>query len=218
MAIWRETLAEVLAMGCEHLSCYELSYEEDTPFFEQFQAGKTEANDDLACAMYDELLATANAAGFAQYEISNFARRLPNESGEIPTRACQHNVNYWRGGSFHGLGPSAAAYVEGVRTKNWSDTLRYCECLERGERAVESSERLEPLRRAGEIAAFGLRMTAGWPLDAFLERTGFDLRDHWQAEIKDLCGRGNAVIEPNRFKLTAQGLRFADQAAEMFLR
>jgi len=218
LEIWRQTLAEALAMAPEHLSCYELTYEEDTPFFQQWQPGKAEPDEDLACAMYEALLSSAQVTGFAQYEVSNFARRTPGDSGEIPARACQHNVNYWRGGAYHGLGPSAAAYVDGARTKNWSDTWRYCECLECGQRAIETSERLEPLGRAGEIAAFGLRLTAGWPLTLFEARTGFDLRVHWRTEIDALCARGDAVLEPDRFKLTAQGLRFADLAAEMFLR
>jgi len=216
--LWRATLAEAVAMGPEHLSSYELTYEEDTRFFEQFQAGKTGAGEDLACAMYEELLTLAGAAGFEQYEVSNFARRAPGGAGEIPGRACRHNVNYWRGGSYHGLGPAAAGFVVGERSKNWSDTRRYCECLERGQRAVETAERLDPLRRAGEIAAFGLRMNAGWPLELFEARTGLSLQTHWAAEIRDLCARGHAVLEPDRFRLTPLGLRFADAAAEMFLR
>ena len=180
--IWRETLAEALALGSEHLSTYEVIYEDDTPLFTQLQAGEFAVDEDLACAMYEELLARAAGAGFRQYEVANFARdagaRLrhgstckPSEPwrrpASIPALACQHNVNYWRGGSFYGLGPSATGYVRGVRTKNWSNTQLYCEQLEKGKRAIESREELSPLRRAGETAAFGLRMNAGWPFAQF---------------------------------------------------
>jgi len=79
-------------------------------------------------------------------------------------------VNYWRGGSFYGLGPSATSYVRGVRTKNWSNTQLYCEQLEKGKRAIESREELPPLKRAGETAAFGLRMNTGWPFEEFIAR------------------------------------------------
>src|SRR6266705_1962648 len=61
-----------------------------------------------------------------------------------PASACQHNINYWRGGSYYGLGPSAAGYVRGIRTKNWSNTQLYCEELARGRRAIESHEELSP--------------------------------------------------------------------------
>jgi oxygen-independent coproporphyrinogen-3 oxidase len=137
---------------------------------------------------------------------------------DIPSHACQHNVNYWRGGSFYGLGPSATSYVRGVRTKNWSNTQLYCEQLEKGKRAIESSEELSPLKRAGETAAFGLRMVAGWPFDQFQRVTGFDLRDEWSTEMDQLVERGWGRRDLQRFQLTPQGLRFADAAAELFLR
>jgi oxygen-independent coproporphyrinogen-3 oxidase len=127
-------------------------------------------------------------------------------------------VNYWRGGSFYGLGPSATGYVRGVRTKNWANTQLYCEQLEAGKRAIESREKLSPLRRAGETAAFGLRMNAGWPFGKFQRVTGFDLRREWSAEMSQLAGRGWGEISPGNFRLTKTGLRFADSAAELFLR
>ena len=222
MEIWRETLNEVIAMQSEHLSSYEVIYEDDTPLFHQLQAGEFSVNEELACAMYEELITTATRAGFQQYEIANFARNRPALSQpsptNVPTQACKHNVNYWRGGSYHGLGPSATGYVRGVRTKNWANTQLYCEQLEKGKRAIESNEELSPLRRAGETAAFGLRMNAGWPFEDFQRTANFDLRREWQAEMEQLADRGWARIESDRFHLTHQGLRFADAAAEMFLR
>jgi oxygen-independent coproporphyrinogen-3 oxidase len=240
MEIWRATLTEALAFGSEHLSTYEVIYEDDTPLFAQLKAGEFDVDEDLSCTMYDELVEQATAAGFRQYEVANFARgSRSNEStvqspqsapdndptvdcglwtADIPSLACRHNVNYWRGGSFYGLGPSATSYVRGVRTKNWPNTQLYCEQLEKGKRAVESSEELPPVKRAGETAAFGLRMIAGWPFEAFRRTTGFDLRDEWSAEMKQLVERGWAEILPDSFHLTRRGLRFADSAAEMFLR
>ena len=61
-------------------------------------------------------------------------------------------------------------------------------------------------------------MNAGWGFDEFLRATNFDLRREWQAEMRQMTERGWAVREPDRFRLTHQGLRFADTAAEMFLR
>jgi oxygen-independent coproporphyrinogen-3 oxidase len=221
MAAWRKTLAEALALGSEHLSCYEVIYEEDTPLFSQLQAGQFAVDEDSACAMYEELMARASSAGLRQYEVANFARdtsAIGNPQSVIPFRACQHNINYWRGGSFHGLGPSATSYVRGVRTKNWSNTQLYCEQIEKGQRALETREELKPLSRAGETAAFGLRMVAGWPFDEFQRVTGRDLRDEWSADMDGLVERGWGRRSPDRFQLTRQGLRFADTAAEMFLR
>ena len=216
LEIWNRTLDEALALGSEHLSCYEVIYEEDTPLFAQLAAGKIAPDEDLACVMHETLVERAADSGFVQYEIANFARG--RNGGEVPSRACLHNVNYWRGGSYYGLGPSAAGYARGVRTKNWSNTQLYCERLERGERAIEAVEELSALKRAGEAAAFGLRMNAGWPLVEFRSRTGFDLSSEWHVEIADLLARGWGELSPERFRLTRDGLRFADAAAELFLR
>ncbi|MGD0539727.1 MAG: radical SAM family heme chaperone HemW [Verrucomicrobiota bacterium] len=218
MAIWRATLREALALGSEHLSCYEVIYEEDTPLFEQLRAGRCDVDEDLTCDMFEELVTAAGAAGLQQYEIANFARHGGPAAAEIPDRACRHNVNYWRGGSFHGLGPSATGYVRGVRTRNWANTRLYCEQLESGRRAIESTEQLPPLGRAGEIAAFGLRMNAGWPFAEFERVTGFDLRREWADDLAALEREGLAQRTAERFHLTARGLRLADLAAEHFLR
>ena len=216
MEMWRATLAEAVALGSEHLACYEVIYEEDTALFAQLQAGKIARDEDLACGMYDELLAAADAAGLRQYEVANFARG--GGRGELPERACRHNVNYWRGGWFHGLGPSAAGYAGGRRTANIANTALYCGQLERGVRPVASSEELPPLARAGELAAFGLRMTAGWPLAQFRQRTGFDLKQEWAPQIQRMIELGYGRLDGERFQLTRQGLRFADWAGAEFLR
>jgi oxygen-independent coproporphyrinogen III oxidase len=226
--VWRETLREALTMGSEHISSYEVIYEEDTALYAQLKAGEFEVDEELACAMYEDLVAMTTGAGFEQYEIANFARaeggaqenssRVTNAKPFIPLRACQHNVNYWRGGAFYGLGPSATGYVRGARAKNWSNTQLYCEQLEKGKRAIESSETLSPLARAGETAAFGLRMLVGWEYDEFQRVTGFDLVEEWSEEIGELISKGWGIKTDAGFRLSQEGLRFADAAAELFLR
>ena len=215
---WRQTLRETVALGSEHLSAYEVIYEEDTPLFAQLRAGRFSVDEDLACAMYEELLDQAATDGFQQYEVANFARHLSGSPSEFPDRACRHNINYWRGGAFHGLGPSATGFVGGVRTRNIANTAAYCGAIERGERPIETREQLPPYERAGETAAFGLRMNAGWPFTDFERVTGFDLRSGWEKEMNNLVRNGWGRITPERFHLTRRGLRFADGAALDFLR
>ena len=234
---WRRTLDETIALGPEHLSCYEVIYEEDTPLFQQLRAGEFDVDEDLACSMYDELIGRAGAAGFEQYEIANFARRhRPDGTADavpppladwqrshapgldLPRFACRHNVAYWRGLDCFGLGPSASEYVDGVRSRNWANTGLYCDQLARGHRAREFSERLEPEARAGELAAFGLRMNAGWTFDAFRDRTGFDLRDGWRDDLDELVRRGWGEETREGFRLTRSGRRFADSAGGRMLR
>jgi oxygen-independent coproporphyrinogen III oxidase len=234
---WRETLSEATALGSEHLSSYEVIYEEDTALYSQLKAGEFDINEDLACEMYEELVHHAGAAGLVQYEVANFARgpvtaglsaaqdiatsvanRKRFADQQIPALACRHNVNYWRGGSFYGLGPSATSYVKGVRGKNYSNTELYCNRIETGQRALESTEQLSDLARAGETAAFGLRMNAGWPFEEFRNVTGYDLRQSWTEEMSELAAQGMGALNVDRFQLTPRGLRFADSAAQLFLK
>ena len=233
LEVWRETLREAVALGSEHLASYEVIYEEDTALYAQLRAGEFAEDEDLACSMYDELVQATADAGFEQYEVANFARtrsrgaqadrakggdESANGTPRVPDLACQHNVNYWLGGSFYGLGPSATSYVAGVRARNVANTALYCERIEQGVPPVETKEQLPPLGRAGETAAFGLRMIAGWPFEQFKQVTGHDLRQGWAAEMEELARQGWGEVMPDRFKLTPQGLRFADAAGCLFLR
>jgi oxygen-independent coproporphyrinogen III oxidase len=215
---WDSTLETALALGSEHLSCYEVTFEEDTPLYQQLQAGQLSVNDDLACDMYELLVAHAEKQGVHPYEISNFARHELSQPAEFPSRACRHNINYWRGGDFIGLGPGASSYVGGRRWRNWANLERYCSCLEQGLSPVEESEQLSPQARAGELAAFGLRLRAGWPFQLFQQITGFDLRSDWDSEIRQMIALGYAEANDDRLRLTVQGLRYADWIAEQFLR
>lgn len=214
--VWQATLDETLTLGAEHLSSYEVIYEEDTPLYQQLRAGEFDVNEELACRMYDQLVDTAVNHGLTQYEIANFARGRPDAAG-VPGLACRHNLNYWRGGEYHALGPAAAGFTNGRRTKNLANTVMYCERIEQGGRAIELNEALEPIARAGEIAAFGLRMNAGWSFAEFRETTGFNLEHDWPDAMDELVRREWAVRSEDRFQLNRAGLRFADAAAELFL-
>lgn len=234
MGMWTDTLREALALETEHVSCYEVIYEEDTPLYEDYANGRVHVDEDLICGMYEQLLERAAAHGFVQYEVANFARHhrttkqvetvedrgheTASSENLEPSLACRHNINYWRGGAYYGVGPSAAGYVQGVRTKNLANTEAYCARLEKGKRALEWSEVLPAIRRAGEIAAFGLRMNTGWGYDEFKNLTGFDLRGHWQSDMDKLVQLGWAEQITERFRLNDQGMRFADAAAQYFLR
>ncbi len=222
LEIWRETLDEILAFESEHLACYELTYEDDTPLLADLRAGRVTIDQELNEQLYDELLQRLARHGVMQYEVSNFARtstpfatHLGN--GEIPDKACRHNMNYWRGGEYYALGPSAAGYVNAERTLNYANTEIYCREIEQGRWPVDYREILSPLARAGEAAAFGLRMNAGWPYEQFRRTTGFDLETHWGSTIEYLVRIGWGARTAEGFRLTSQGIRFADAAGAEFL-
>lgn len=220
METWEATVREALALESEHLSCYEVIYEDDTPLFAQLRAGEFEVDEELSERMYEALLESVEAAGYRQYEVANFARdngAAGEPAGELPGRACRHNVNYWRGGRYAALGPSASGYEGEVRYRQVSSTQAYCQAIETGASAREWVDGLSGFARAGEVAAFGLRMNAGWPWEAFRRATGHDLRAGWGEAMATLVGRGWGVEESDRFRLTSQGLRFADAAGSEFV-
>ena len=226
--LWEATIREALALGTEHLSCYEVIYEEDTPLFAQLQAGEFDVDEELACRLYETLIDRVSEAGFHQYEVANFARHEAGGAAQsapvnpdapiLPSKACRHNVGYWRGHDSFGLGPSASEYVDGVRSKNWSNTSLWIERLLRGQRAKEFAEALSPLAKAGELAAFGLRMNTGWNFEEFRGVSGFDLKTEWGADMNRMVERGWGILTPTGFRLSRVGHRFADAAGAEFLR
>ncbi len=219
MDIWDETLDEALALGTDHLSCYEVIYEEDTALYEQLQAGEIDIDEELAGQMHGRLLERAETAGSHQYEVANFAKHSKGtpEEGLVPDSASLHNINYWRGGDFYGLGPAAAGNERGIRLKNWSNTDAYCSLVEKGKRPVESVDELPGLARAGETAGVGLRMNVGWGLDEFKSVTGHDLLKQWGPQVEELVKLGHGILTQDRFHLSREGMLYADWVAEQFL-
>jgi len=139
----------------------------------------------------------------------------PTINNPSPPR-CKHNVNYWRGGSFYGLGPARQ-----LRTRRADEELvEYAALLRavgKGKRAIESARNCA-IETCGRNRRVRFADDAGWPFAEFRRATDFDLRDGWAAEMNQLVERGWGEILPDSFHLTRQGLRFADSAAELFLR
>lgn len=106
---WRATLAETVALQPEHISAYCLTYEEDTAYFQKLTDGQFRQDDAHDAALFELTMDTLGAAGFAQYEISNYAR---------PGRESRHNQAYWLGADYLGFGPSAFSTVGLHRWQN----------------------------------------------------------------------------------------------------
>ncbi len=216
MEDWRSTLDEVLGLGPEHLSCYEVIYEEDTPLFRERRQGRIPENEDLAQEMYEYLLRRMAGSGYEQYEVASFARG--GTAGSLPRHTCRHNVNYWTGGEYLGLGPGASGHLHGWRYRNWPDTGAWCRAVEHGYPPRDPGERLPPLAKASETAAFWIRMNRGIDLEEFGSRTGFRFETVWMEDVEDLSRRGWALLDQGRFRLTGEGMRFADAAGAQLLR
>ncbi|NCC32861.1 MAG: radical SAM family heme chaperone HemW, partial [Chloroflexia bacterium] len=107
LAQWEATLAAITTWGAEHFSLYSLILEEQTPLFAQVTAGNVVVpDDDAAAAMYEAAMTQFAAAGYQQYEISNWARITP-EDGRLPRYACAHNLAYWLNSDYLAVGAGA---------------------------------------------------------------------------------------------------------------
>jgi oxygen-independent coproporphyrinogen-3 oxidase len=200
MGHWRKTLGEAIALQPEHLSTYCLILEEDTHFWSLLQKGLIKPDEELELAMYETAIETLAAAGYRQYEISNFAK---------PNRQCAHNIAYWEGKDYLGLGPSACSTVGDRRWQNAPDTDRYIAAMRQGERALAYEEPLTPELRAAERAAFGMRMNAGVPAEL--------LKGRWDKEIAELLSAELVQWRNNRLQPTKRGILFADEVAAQFV-
>jgi oxygen-independent coproporphyrinogen-3 oxidase len=193
---WQQTLEHAIALNPDHISAYNLTYEEDTAFFESLRRGEMRENEDHDAEYFhlaDELL---TRAGFDHYETSNYAK---------PGHHSTHNQGYWRGEDYLGLGPSAVSTVDGVRWKNVADTARYVTQVTRLGHALVESETLDAEACRLERIALGLRTKDGISLD-LLAPEGRERARHFAAE-------GLAKIDGNQLILVHHGRALVDPIA-----
>ena len=198
-AKWEETLNAALTCAPNHISAYALTYEEDTPFFEKLQRGEWLQDEASEITMFERTRDILGAAGLVDYEISNFAR---------PGFESQHNLAYWRGADYLGLGPSACSTIGGLRWRNVPDTKAYAHRIACGDSVRGELEMLDAATRAKERIMFGLRMREG------VSRTEFG---DDAAQLKELAVHGLAFEEEGRVRLTPRGKLVADSVAGMFV-
>jgi oxygen-independent coproporphyrinogen-3 oxidase len=196
---WRTTLEKTIDLGPEHISSYCLTYEEDTEYFRKLLGG-TFVQDEARDAKYFEVtMATLTAGGFDQYEISNYAK---------PGHESRHNRAYWLGADYLGFGPSAFSTVGCERWEHVRDTAEYTRRMLAGEPTAGFIETLTEPQRAGEIAAFRMRMSEGMPRTE-LARWGEQIEEFEEMHLLEGIG--------DRLRLTPRGKMMADSVAEAFV-
>ena len=158
---WAADMREAVSLAPDHLSTYCLTFEEDTKLWVKLAQGKVKLDPEREAQLYESTWAQLAAAGYAQYEISNFAR---------PGHVCAHNRNTWHMHEWIGLGPSAASQQATTRGANISDLDQWLAHLARGERVTEDRVTLTPALLAEDALIFGLRMNAGVDLATWRAR------------------------------------------------
>jgi oxygen-independent coproporphyrinogen-3 oxidase len=186
---WRATLQHALALAPEHLSLYALKVEAGTGLEHQIKRGKYPMpDDDLAADMYELAEELLDAAGYAQYEISNWARRVEaRRASRLPSR---HNLTYWHNEPYFGFGAGAHSCFGGERSWNVLSPVEYIQRVERGERVAAGGEKISRELEMAEAMILGLRLNEGIAFDAFAERYGEDARERYGRELKELAELG----------------------------
>lgn len=187
---WRADLDEAARCQVGHISAYQLTYEEDTDFLRRWEAGHLCSPKTPEDILFREGIARLSHWGFEQYEVSNFAR---------PGQECLHNLGYWQGLDYLGLGPGAVSTVGDRRWTNPAEIQAWAGPLLEGRLPVTTCEKLSESCKQRERVMLGLRTVRGIPLQW--------VPAPWR---EALCEAGYARVWQDRFVLTPRGVAVAD--------
>ena len=200
IALVKSDLHHVIELNPLHISCYALTYEPNTPMLHRLKAGEVfRVEHELEAEMFDVVSSELASHGFAQYEISNYAK---------DGRVCKHNLMYWKNKNWWPFGPAGAGHIDGRR---WRNTPRLSDYLsETSLPPVENVELLNEDIQAGEAFMMGLRLLEGmersW-VNSLLEMSS----NNWRNEVIDCSiDSGLLVWKKEMLLLTDKGLHFAD--------
>ena len=205
---WKETLSRVTDLDPEHISAYSLIIEEGTPFGERYgseEGRKLLPDEDSEREMYHETKRFLKDCGYERYEISNYAK---------PGRECRHNIGYWTGVPYLGLGLGASSYLDGCRFTVNPDMKQY---LEEKPGMFADIEKLTKKDMEEEFFYVGLRMTAGVSLSEFERRFGISAKEVYPGLMGTFVKEKAARFEGDRFVLTDYGLDVSNYIMAQFL-
>ncbi len=198
-----DDLDQILDLEPPHISFYQLTVEDGTPLAGQVASGEVQMpSPELSLAMYRGGSERMIEAGYHRYEVSSFAK---------PGHACQHNLRYWEGGDFLGLGPSAHSFLDGRRFANTSNLGEYIRSLQSGmlPRFVDESGHEE---RMTEAIMLGLRTAQGISRSAFAQRFGVPLEERFDREQYNiLVETGHLIPDRGTLRLSEEGIYLADE-------
>lgn len=210
LAHWQRTLEEVLRLNPEHLSVYGLMLEEDTPLALNRSRIESLPDDDAQAEMYELAKEVLGEEGYKHYETSNFS---------LPGYECQHNLGYWRGKEYLGLGPGAVSYIAKRRWKNSEDLVLYEARLAEGKQPVDpdEDERLTLQELRSERIILGLRLSEGISLEAFKKEFGQDIKDIYPSILERYLKAGILVIEDSTLKMKPEYWFVANPVLQEFV-
>lgn len=199
---WRSSLQQAISLCPQHLSVYQLTMEEGTPFRQAFASGEIILPEEEEILLMDEVIKRLCCdANLHQYEISAFA----SDGYE-----CLHNINYWQNGDYLACGASAVSCVEGLREKRVADPREYIQRIKEGVSVVFESECLSAEASFRESVIMGLRMTKGVSLQRLKARYAIDLVKYYGAVLENLFNWQLVELIDSHLRLTAKGRPLAN--------
>jgi oxygen-independent coproporphyrinogen III oxidase len=206
---WLESVEALIDLRPEHASLYLLEIYPNAPLRDAMARGRwSVAPDDDAAEMYLSALARLDAAGYAQYEISNVAR---------PGRASRHNLKYWSDGAWLGFGCGAHSTRDGVRWRNVASTTEYIPAARGRGQLIAERRVLSEAERLEEALFMGLRLAAGLDLKLVESRYGVDVWREYGAELEPFVDEG-LLIYDGGLRLTRPGMLLAHEVMAVFIR
>lgn len=213
----KQDLAQTISLKPTHVSPYGLTIEKGTPFYLAYKKKTLKLpKEDILVAMMEEVNEFLPRNGFQRYEVSNFAQ---------PGKEARHNMAYWDGSDYLGLGAGAHSFnvsasqeagVYGLRWSNFALPNKYIsETIAHG-KAESWSDKLTFDSALFEYLFLGLRKTSGVDLKAFEERFGAPIHSLYPALLRVLTTERLIKLEPARLSLTARGFMLADSVIENF--
>ncbi len=218
IASWAQTLETLVLWGFEHLSLYSLTLEAETPLAQRIEQGVLALpSEDETATMYEMALAYLAAAGYENYEISNWAKKNASQNNENLLLACNHNLAYWLNQNYLGLGAGAHGQIFPKRYSNQVKITEYLANLQAGQRPVAEEIEIKASERFGETVFLGLRLTKGLTFAHFYERCGVDMRTIYGIMIGQLETKGLLEITPTAVRLTPRGRMLGNQVFAQFV-
>jgi len=208
-ASWQRSLDRAISLDVDHVSTYGLTVEEGTPYA-WWRAREPERffDDEREADLYALAIERLGAAGYKQYEISNFARA---------GHQCVHNLNYWANGEYAGIGVGAASYRGGVRSVHTRLLDRYLTAALEGLPIPSEEERLEGRKRAGEALMLALRTAQGVRLGDFKQRYGIDPIEDYAPVVERFSEAGLLERVGDTMRLTQRGRFLANDVCGAFV-
>jgi len=206
-------IAEASALEPDHISAYNLTFEEGTVFFSEMRRGKIRPlESDEQADMYAVVREELPRRGYAMYEISNYA---------TPGRECRHNLTYWHNETYLGLGAGAHGFArEGAGGRRWWNErtpARYIALATERGIAETGSETVEPRIAMGEFVFLNLRLREGFAPTDFNARFGTSFNQAFGARSARLFEGGLLENRAGRIRLTDRGLELADSIFAEFV-